>query len=130
MLVFTGFIAASTVVYTIVTIRLWRTTRHSVDIARYNAFMAYMTTLGTQIDKAQASDPGAAKLLEALSGVMADVGIGRFLKDIDFAKDEEARQHFQRIAAVLRAHGIDPASVPGIGKALAETERMSNRGDS
>jgi hypothetical protein len=117
-IVFTAVIAGATVIYTILTRRLWKTTRTSVDIARYNAFMAYMTALIGQIEKVKATDAAAAKLLEAFSSVVADVAINRFLGEIDFARDVDARKDFMRVADVLRAHGVDPAAVPGLGDVL------------
>jgi hypothetical protein len=114
-IVFTAVIAGSTVVYTVLTRRLWKTTRNSVDIARYNAFMAYMTALIGQIERMKATDAAAAKLLEAFSSVVAEVAINRFLTEVDFTHDADARNAFTRIADVLRAHGVDPAAVPGLG---------------
>lgn len=118
MVVFTAAIAVSTAAYTIITLRLWRTTKDSVDVARYNAFMAYMTTLASQIEKAQTSDPSAAKTLEALSTVVADIAVRRFLKDVDFTTDQEAGEDFKRVANVLRSHGVDLTTVPGVGDVL------------
>ena len=119
---FTAVIAISTIVYTILTLRLWRTTRASVDIARYNAFMAYMTALVAQIEKVKSSDPVRAKLLEAFSTVIADVAISRFLSEVDFARDKDARADFTRVAEVLRAHGVDPSAIPGLGGILKQME--------
>ena len=45
ILIFTGVIAASTLVYTFYSIRLWRATRSSADIARFTAFMSLLTQL-------------------------------------------------------------------------------------
>ena len=51
MTVFTAVIAVSTVIYTIVTIKLWKATMSSVDVAKATVLMSYLTTLAQEVEK-------------------------------------------------------------------------------
>jgi hypothetical protein len=53
MIVFTGVIAVSTVIYTIFSAKLWKSTRSSVNIARYTGFLNLMVMLNNSIEEAE-----------------------------------------------------------------------------
>jgi archaellum biogenesis protein FlaJ (TadC family) len=110
--VFTGVITISTVIYTVVTYRLWRTTQASVDVAKYTAFNTYLYALANEIEKAKGIDPNAAVFLERFSVLIADVAAEAMLKDIDLKKNDAARQYFTKLEELVSSYGIDPAIVP------------------
>lgn len=111
MIIFTGVIALSTVVYAFYSVRLWRATRASVDLARYTAFLNLMTQLGQYAEDAKRKGLPEAVLLEQFGNMLAEFGFERFLEEIDFKNDTEAHQYFGKIEGMLRAYSIDPYTV-------------------
>ncbi len=112
IVLFTGVIAASTLVYSFYSIRLWKATRSSADIARFTAFMSLLTQLVKYIEDAKREGKPEAVFLDQLGVMIAEFGFDRFLSDIDFKKDKDAREYFAKIEGLLRGHNIDPDSVP------------------
>ena len=60
MVGFTAMIAVSTVVYTVVTHRLWKATQASVDVAKATALMAYLSTIANEIETNRETNPQSA----------------------------------------------------------------------
>ena len=111
-LIFTGVIAISTCIYSYYSAKLWKATLASVDIARYTTFMNYMTTLGQQIEQTKVTDPQGAAFLEQFAMLMGEFAIERFLEDVDFKKNAEVRDYFNKIEVMFRARNVDPQSIP------------------
>lgn len=112
MLIFTGVIAVSTVFYTVYSIRLWRATRASVDLARYTAFMNLMIQLGQYTEDAKRKGQPEAGLLEQFVIMVGEFGFEQFLVEMDIKNDPVAREYFGKIEGMLRAINLDPNSVP------------------
>ncbi len=111
MLVFTGVIAGSTVMYTIFSRKLWKATRSSVDIARYTGFLNLMVMLNNSIEDAKRKGLPEAIMLQQLGNIMGEFGFKRFLDDIDFDKDKEDREYFEKFEELFRNNNIDPNSI-------------------
>lgn len=122
MLIFTGVIAVSTVVYSVFSIRLWKATRSSVDMARYTAFMNLMVQLDAYVKEAKLHGRPEAVLYEQLGSMLVELGIDRFLKDVDLKNDKDAIEYFAKIEGMLRGHNIDPNNVPWFRKILKSKE--------
>lgn len=112
MIVFTGVIAISTVIYAFYSIRLWRATRASVDIARYTAFLNLMTQLAQHTEDAKRKGLPEAVFLEQFANMLGEFGFQKFLEEIDIEKDPDANQYFGKIEGMLRAYNVDPYSIP------------------
>lgn len=112
LLICTGVIAVSTVVYTIFSMKLWMATKNSVDIARYSAFMNYYFTLVGKIEDIREEDPQGAAILEQILSVHAEFGFKHFFKELDLKRDSDMRDMFGSLEGVLIANGIDPKSSP------------------
>lgn len=76
MIVFTAVAAISTVVYTIVTFKLWNATMASVDVAKATVLMNYLTTLAKEIEKIKESNPQAALLLQQVAMLLTGICAG------------------------------------------------------
>ena len=112
MTVFTAVIAVSTIIYTIVTFRLWKTTQGSVDIAKATVLMSYLSTLAQEIEKTKATNPQAAMRLQQVAMLVTEVSLERFLEDINFSKQPHVRDAMNKLDGLLRANGVDPQNVP------------------
>ena len=112
MLIFTGVIAVSTVFYTVFSIRLWRATRASVDLARYTSFLNLMTQLTQHTENAKKMGQPEAVFLEQFVSMVGEFGFERFLDELDIKNDPVAREYFGKIGGMLRAINLDPNSVP------------------
>ena len=44
--------------------------------------------------------------------LVAEIGLQRFLDDIDLKKNKDAREYFSKIEGMFRGHGIDPETIP------------------
>jgi hypothetical protein len=111
MIVFTGVIAASTVIYTTYSVRLWKATRASVDLARYTAFMNLMVQFNQKAEEAKRKGLPEAIFLEQFGTMLIEFGFERFLDEIDFKRDKHAIEYFSKIEAMLRGFGVDPNDV-------------------
>ena len=111
MIVFTGVIALSTAIYTYYSHKLWKATRTSTDIARYNTFMSYLMSLSAEASKVRETDPEAAQFYDQLATLMMDIGISRFIEEIELKKNPEIRDYFNKVEGMFRAKGIDPSQI-------------------
>jgi hypothetical protein len=112
MTVFTAVIAVSTIIYTIVTYRLWKTTQGSVDVAKATVLMSYLTTLAQEIEKIKTTNPQAAMLLQQVATLLTEASLERFLEDVNFSKQPRVRDAMNKLDGLLRANGVDPLNVP------------------
>ncbi len=112
MTVFTAVIAVSTIIYTIVTYRLWKTTQGSVDVAKATVLMSYLTTLAQEIEKIKETNPQAAMLLQQVAMLLTEASMERFLEDVSFRKQPRVRDAMNKLDGLLRANGVDPQNVP------------------
>lgn len=112
MVAFTAVIAISTSIYTYYSHKLWKATRLASDIARFNTFMAYLTTLTNEAARVKDSNHELARLYEQLGILITEVGISKFIEDADLKKNPEARDFFNKLEGMLRGKGIDVNAIP------------------
>jgi len=111
MTVFTAVIAVSTVIYTIVTIKLWKATMSSVDVAKATVLMSYLTTLAQQVEKIKIDNPQAALLLQQVAMLVTEAAMERFVEDVNLSKQPRVRDSLNKLDGLLRAQGIDPQAI-------------------
>ena len=112
MTVFTAVIAVSTVIYTIVTIKLWKATMSSVDVAKATVLMSYLTTLAQEVEKIKIDNPQAALLLQQVAMLVTEAAMERFVEDVNLSKQPRVRDSLNKLDGLLRAQGIDPQTIP------------------
>jgi hypothetical protein len=112
MTVFTAVIAVSTVIYTIVTIKLWKATMSSVDVAKATVLMSYLTTLAQEVEKIKIDNPQAALLLQQVAMLVTEAAMERFVEDVNLSKQPRVRDSLNKLDGLLRAQGIDPQAIP------------------
>ena len=112
MLMFTAIIAAATCVYTYMTVKLWKATRASVDVAKGTVFLNYLGMVTPVIEKSQSSNPQEAVLLSSLTMLVAKAFMDRMMEDVDLNKQPKLRDALNKVDGLLRSRGIDPASIP------------------
>jgi hypothetical protein len=112
MTVFTAVIAVSTVIYTIVTIKLWKATMSSVDVAKATVLMSYLTTLAQEVEKIKIDNPQAALLLQQVAMLVTEAAMERFVEDVDLSKQPRVPDSLNKLDGLLRAQGIDPQAIP------------------
>ena len=112
MTVFTAVIAVSTVIYTIVTIKLLKATMSSVDVAKATVLMSYLTTLAQEVEKIKIDNPQAALLLQQVAMLVTEAAMERFLEDVNLSKQPRVRDSLNKLDGLLRAQGIDPQAIP------------------
>src|SRR6266545_62780 len=93
MLLFTGVIAASTVVYTIYSIRLWKATRASAEISRYTLFISFMMELDRQVQLAKLQQRPDAAFLEQFEKMLFEHGARSILADVDLKKNPQLAEY-------------------------------------
>lgn len=84
--------------------------------------MNLMTQLTAYTNEAKQKGKPEAVFLDQIGTLLAEFGFDRFLKDIDFKKDKEAREYFGKIEGMLRGHNIDPNSVPVLKTAFRKMQ--------
>jgi hypothetical protein len=102
MTVFTAAIAVSTVIYTIVTIKLWKATMSSVDVAKATVLMNYLTTLAQEVEKVRITNPQAAILLQQVAMLITEAAMERFLEDVNLTKQPHMRDSLNKLDGLLR----------------------------
>lgn len=112
MLIFTGVIAVSTVVYTYYSIKLWKATRRSTDIARYTLFINFMLELHKMAEEARLMEKPDAPFLSQFEMVMLEMGADEALRGVKLKKRPDLMALIARIDGMLRANNVDPESIP------------------
>jgi len=113
MIVFTAVIAIATCAYTYFTIKLWKATRASVDVAKATAMLSYLTTIAQESEKVKVSNPQGAVILQQVAMLVTEAAMEQFLADINLSKQPRVRDTLNRLDGLLRAQNIDPKSIPG-----------------
>lgn len=113
MLIFTGVIAASTVVYTVMSYRQWKATRLAADISRYTLFLSFLLQIHKEAERARLAQkqPDAA-ILEQFEIILMEAGLGQLITDADVKKNEKLRTYISQMEVLFRANNIDPDSLP------------------
>lgn len=111
MLVFTGVIAGSTIIYTYFSIKLWRATRASVDVARFTAFMELLYRLYEELEKERAEEKPTVAMHEQFIRTIGEFGFEIFIKDLDIKKTPELVQYLSTFDGLFRAWNINPDSI-------------------
>lgn len=109
-LLLTGVIAASTVVYTIYSIRLWKATRLSADISRYTLFMGFIMELDRQVRLAKLQHKPDAAALEQFERMLIEHGFKALLGNINLKKNPELAQYLAQFDGMLRTSNLADAS--------------------
>lgn len=137
MLVFTGVIAAATVVYAFYSIRLWRATRDSIKVAAASVQVAaasaqmntafgswnYLLQLHNTAEEAKRrGDHKSAAVIHDLEAVMTEFTTVQFLKGINL-KDPEVVAYYRKLKEVYEAQNIDPNQVPMLGDIIRQIEQ-------
>ena len=85
--------------------------------------MSYLKLLTDEAEKHRSESPESAQFLDQIGALILEVGIQRFLRDIDLKKDKEAREYFSKIEGMFRGKGIDPQQVPWLRVILEEMKK-------
>ncbi len=131
MVVFTGVIAVATAIYSFFAIQLWRATRDSVGVSRdlfrltsFSAFFDLLMRMEADIQSAALRGRSEADVtaLRRYRDMLAELGFGALVRNVDIAENPEAREYVARFAGFFTAMGVDPASVPGLGAMLKQLD--------
>jgi hypothetical protein len=112
MTVFTAVIAAATCAYTVITIKLWKATMASVDVAKATVLMNYLATIAQESEKMRESNPQAAAFLQQITILVTEAAMEQFLSDIDLKKQPQVRDALNKFDGLLRAQNVDPQNIP------------------
>jgi hypothetical protein len=112
MTVFTAVIAIATCIYTAITVKLWRATMASVDVAKATVVMNYLATIAQESEKIRETNPQAAAFLQQVAMWVTEAAMERFLADINLSKQPHVREALNRFDGLLRAQNVDPQSIP------------------
>ncbi len=118
MLLLTGVIAASTVIYTFYSIRLWKATRLSADISRYTLFLNFIFELDRQVQLAKVAQRPDALFLEQFEKVMVEQGLQSILRGVDLRENAELAELLARLDGMLRTSNLNPADVSWLNSLL------------
>src|ERR1017187_9337923 len=109
---FTAVITVATVAYVVITIKLWKATKSSADVAKASVVINYLTVLAQEGQKLEASDLKGAALLRQVAMLLGEVAVEQFLEDIDLRKQPRVRDAMNTLFGLFRAQGIDPENIP------------------
>ena len=113
MVIFTAVIAASTIVYTVMSYRQWQATKFSADLTRLTAFINLMFQYHQWVEEQKKLGTPGISVFEQFEPVMVELGITElFVKHVDLKKNRRAVAYLSQLEGILRANNIDPDSIP------------------
>lgn len=124
MVLFTGTIAISTLVYVIISIKTLRAMQWSFQNERINYFLNYTLEMGKSLGEMKKENPEAIRFLDQLYSVIIELGFEKILDEIEI-DSERGKEVFGKLERLFLEYGADISQVPIIeliNKKIKETK--------
>ena len=118
-LVLTTIVTISTIIYTVYSIQLWRTTRAAAEISRQAALGNLWAELNRYLEILRQQDAPETAFLQKVSDLMVELMIAKLLTHAIEKNDQDFEEFRRKVLALMSENEADAAKIPWVAK-LAE----------
>ena len=118
-LILTTIVTISTIIYTICSIELWRTTRAAAEISRQAAFSNLWAELNRYLEILREQDAPETAFLQKVSDLMVEFMVANLVAHAVEKNDPVFEEFRQKVLALMSENEAHAAKIPWVAK-LAE----------
>jgi hypothetical protein len=122
-LILTTIVTISTIIYTICSIQLWRTTRAAAEISRQAAFGNLWAELNRYLEILRQQDAPETAFLQKVSDLMVEFMVAKLVAHA-VEKNDPAFEEFRRkVLALVSENEAHPSKMPWIARLVEQRKR-------
>jgi hypothetical protein len=121
-LILTAIVTISTIIYTICSIQLWRTTQTAAEISRQAALANLWSELNRYLEILRQQDAPETAFIQKLSDLMLEFMIANLLTNAIAKNDPSFEEFQQKISALVSENEAHAAKIPWVAR-LVEPKR-------
>ena len=122
-LILTTIVTISTIIYTICSIQLWRTTRAAAEISRQAALGNLWTELNRYLEMLRRQDAPETAFLQKLSDLILEFMIANLLTNATEKNDPNLEEFRRKVLALVAENEADAAKIPWVAKLVERRTR-------
>ena len=121
-LVLTTIVTISTIIYTIYSIQLWRTTRAAAEISRQAALGNLWAELNRYLEILRQQNAPETAFLQKVSDLLLEFMIAKLLTNATEKNDQDFKEFRRKVSALVSENEAHALKIPWVAR-LAEQRR-------
>ena len=122
-LILTTIVTTSTIIYTIYSIQLWRTTRSAAEISRQPALGNLWAELNRYLEILRQQDAPETAFLQKVSNLMLEFMIANLLTHGIEKNDQNFEEFRRKVLALVAENEADAAKIPWVARLVERRRR-------
>jgi len=122
-LVLTTIVTISTIIYTVYSIQLWRTTRAAAEISRQAALGNLWAELNRYLEILRQQDAPETAFLQKVSDLMVELMIAKLLTHAIEKNDQDFEEFRRKVLALMSENEADAAKIPWVARLVERRKR-------
>ena len=122
-LILTTIVTISTILYTIYSIQLWRTTRAAAEISRQAALGNLWAELNRYLEILRQQDAPETAFLQKVSDLMVELMIAKLLTHAIEKNDQDFEEFRRKVLALMSENEADAAKIPWVARLVERRKR-------
>jgi len=122
-LILTTIVTISTIIYTVYSIQLWRTTRAAAEISRQAALGNLWAELNRYLEILRQQDAPETAFLQKVSDLMVELMIAKLLTHAIEKNDQDFEEFRRKVLALMSENEADAAKIPWVARLVERRKR-------
>jgi len=122
-LLLTTIVTISTIIYTIYSIQLWRTTRAAAEISRQAALGNLWAELNRYLEILRQQDAPETAFLQKVSDLLLEFMLANLLTRATEKNDQNFEEFRRKVLALVAENEADAAKIPWVAKLVERRTR-------
>ena len=119
-LILTTIVTISTIIYTVYSIQLWRTTRAAAEISRQAALGNLWAELNRYLEILRQQDAPETAFLEKVSDLMVEFMIAKLVAHAIEKNDPDFEEFRRKVSALISEHEAHASKMPWVARLVEE----------
>jgi hypothetical protein len=122
-LILTAIVTISTIIYTICSIHLWRTTRAAAEISRQAAFGNLWAELNRYLENLRQRDAPETAFLQKISDLMLEFMVANLVAHAIEKNDPDWEEFRQKVIALMSENEAQALRMPWVARLIEQRRR-------
>ena len=122
-LILTTIVTISTIIYTICSIQLWRTTKAAAEISRQAAFGNLWAELNRYLESLREQNAPETAFLQKISNLMLEFMIANLVTHATERNDQDFEEFRRKVLALMSEHEADALKMPWVARLVEQRRR-------
>jgi hypothetical protein len=123
-LILTTIVTISTIIYTICSIRLWRTTQAAAEISRQAALGNLWAELNRYLEILRQQDAPETAFLQNVSDLMVEFMIAKLLTHAIEKNDQDFEEFRRKVLALMSENEAHASKIPWVARLVEQRRRQ------